>query len=91
MKVTIAKFKYDKGDGSVPTKQRKVLVLSKPSDSYFGIEYEDISEVQNVLAYLREKEAFEDYLKHKHGLAEANYKRFKEEKIRMLTESKLDV
>lgn len=91
MKVTIAKFKYDKGDGSVPTKQRKVLVLSKPSDSYFGIEYEDISEVQNVLAYLREKEAFEDYLKHKYGLADANYKRFKEEKIRMLTEEKITV
>ena len=91
MKVTIAKFKYDKGDGSVPTKQRKVLVLSKPSDSFFGIEYDDISEVENVLEYLREKEAFEDYLKHKYGLADANYKRFKEAKIRMLTEEKITV
>lgn len=91
MKVTIVKFKYDKGDGSVPTKQRKVLVLSKPSDSFFGVEYDDISEVDNVLAYLHEKEAFEDYLKHKYGLDGANYKRFKEAKIRMLTEEKITV
>ena len=45
MKVSIAKFKYDKGVGT-PTKNRKLLVLSKPSDSYFGIEFDDESEVE---------------------------------------------
>jgi len=90
MKVTIAKFKYDKGQGT-PTKQRNVLVLSKPSDTLFGVEYENISEVKNVLDYLAERETVEAYLKHKHGLTDANYKRFKEAKIVALTESKVDV
>lgn len=91
MKVTIAKFKYDKGDGSIPTKQRKLLVLSKPSDTMFGIEFDDQSEIQNVLAYMAEKEQLEAYLKHKYNLSEANYKRFKENKIRTLTEEVLKV
>lgn len=90
MNVTIAKFKYDKGDGSVP-KPRKLLVLSKPTDTLFGIEFEDLSEVKPVLDYLAEKEQLEAYLKHKYGLDGAKYKRFKEPKIRALTEEKLRV
>lgn len=86
MKVTIAKFKYDKGDGSIPTKQRKVLVLSKPTDSYFGIEFDDESEVENFVEYMKEKEILEAYLKHKFNLSEENYKRFKVSKIVCLTE-----
>lgn len=91
MNITIAKFKYDKGDGSIPTKNRKLLVLSKPSDTMFGIEFEQMSEIQNVLDYMAEREAVEAYLKHKYGLSDANYKRFKEGKIRMLTEEKVKV
>jgi hypothetical protein len=89
MNVTIAKFKYDKGTGSTPTKNRKLLVLSKPSDSYFGIEFDDNVELQNYVNYMVEKEALEAYLKHKFNLAEENYKRFKVSKIICLTEEKI--
>lgn len=90
MKVSIAQFKYDKGVGT-PTKQRKLLVLSKPSDSYFGIEFEDDTEVENFVEYLKEKEILEAYLKHKFNLAEENYKRFKVNKIVCLTEGYVTV
>jgi hypothetical protein len=85
MKVSIAKFKYDKGVGT-PTKNRKLLVLSKPTDSYFGIEFDDETEVENFVEYMKEKEILEAYLKHKFNLSEENYKRFKVSKIVCLTE-----
>lgn len=91
MKVSIAKFKYDKGGVSTPTKNRKLLVLSKPSDSYFGIEFDDETEVENFVEYLKEKEVLEAYLKHKYALAESNYKRFKVNKIICLTEESVVV
>lgn len=91
MKVSIAKFKYDKGTGTTPTKNRKLLVLSKPSDSYFGIEFDDESEVENYVEYMKERDILEDYLKHKYNLSEENYKRFKVNKIICLSEEKLDV
>lgn len=89
MNIAIAKFKYDKGDGSTPKKQRKLLVLSRPQDSYFGIEFNEYSEIQNYFNYLSEKECFEAYLKQKYNLSEANYKRFKVDKILALTEDKI--
>jgi len=89
MNVTIAKFKYDKGAGSVPTKNRKLLVLSKPNDSYFGIEFDDTAEISNYLNYMLEREALDAYLKHKYSLDAENYKRFKVSKIVCLTEEKL--
>lgn len=90
MKVSIAKFKYDKGVGA-PTKNRKLLVLSKPSDSYFGIEFDDESEVENFIEYMKEKEMLEAYLKHKYTLGESKYKRFKVSKIVCLTEESVTV
>jgi hypothetical protein len=90
MEVTIAKFSYDKLDGT-PPKDRKVLVLKKPNDSILGVEFDDIKEVQNVIEYLDEKKILEDYLKHKHNLSTANYKRFKAAKIHALTEELVKV
>lgn len=88
MKATVAKFKYDKRDGTIP-KQRKLLVLSKPSDTFFGVEYDDDIEIAGLLDYLVEKEKMEEYLKHKYGLETLKYKRFKEEKVFALTEEKI--
>lgn len=85
MDITIAKFTYDKADGSTP-KDRKVLVLKQPNDSILGIEFDDIKEVQNVIDYLEEKQILQDYLKHKYNLASSNYKRFKSAKMSALTE-----
>jgi hypothetical protein len=90
MKHTIANFKYDKQDGS-PVTNRKLLVMSKPSDTWFGVEFEDEAEIKNVLAYMQEREMFDEYLKHKYNLTTANYKRFKEEKIKSLTEELITV
>ena len=91
MNINIAKFKYDKGTGSTPTKNRKLLVISKPSDSYFGIEFDDATEIQNYLNYIAEREVLDAYLKHKFNLSEENYKRFKVDKIVCLTEEKISL
>jgi hypothetical protein len=91
MNITIAKFKYDKGTGSTPTKNRKLLVLSKPNDSYFGIEFDNTVEIQNYLNYMAERETLDAYLKHKFNLSEENYKRFKVSKIICLTEEKISL
>lgn len=90
MKVTVAKFSYDKGNGEAP-KDRQLLVLSKPTDSYFGVEFDDIKEVQPYIKYLEEKQVLELYLQAKYGLVDANYKRFKQAKIAKLTESAVSV
>ncbi len=79
MKATIAKFNYSQ-------KARKVLVLSKPSDTYFGVEFKDESELANFVDYLVEKEQMEAYLKAKYALVDVNYKRFKEDSMSRLTE-----
>lgn len=92
MKLTLATFNYLKDGKSTP---RKLLVLSKPSDSYFGVEFKDESELDNFYEYLVEKEQIETYLKHKYlGSGDCdvtNYKRFKVDKIRQLNESKVEI
>ena len=92
MKLDIVDFRYTKEDGT--KSDRKVLVLSKPSDSYFGIEVTyDLTPVKPYLAYLEELRDLEEHLKAKHGISELKlpFKRFKVEKITRLLEEKLDV
>lgn len=88
MKLNVATFKYVKEGKLTP---RKLLVLSKPTDTFFGIEYEDEGEIINYVDYLKEKETFESYLKEKYNLSGANYKRFKVDKIKQLTEEKVEI
>lgn len=89
MKLTLATFNYLKDGKLTP---RKLLVLSKPSDSYFGVEYSDEAELANVYDYLAEKEQLDGYLKHKYGIGEdTNYKRFKVDKVQQLTEDKIEI
>jgi len=84
MKVSIAKFDYN-------SMKRKLLVLSRPSDSYFGIEFETEDELENYLVYLEEKASYDEYLKMKYGTNGENYKRFKVGKMTRLTEGKKDL
>lgn len=93
MEATIANFTYTKDDGE--RSDRKIVVLSKPNDSYFGVEVEngDLSSVAGVLDYLAEKEVLEQYLKAKYNLTDDNvrYRRFKANKITRLTEDKITI
>lgn len=91
MKVSTASFTYRKADGSVS--QRKLLVLSHPTEDYFGVEYSDpdLTDVANVLDYLAEKAQFEEYLKTKYHLADVKYRRFKGNGVTNLVESKLNI
>ena len=91
MKMTVAEFTYDKQDRTRPT-DRKILVLSKPSDSYLGIEFDNLEDIANVLDYLAEKETMDQYLKAKYEVGpDTNYKRFKEAKMTCLTEEKITI
>jgi hypothetical protein len=89
MKLTLMNFNYLKEGKPTP---RKLLVLSKPSDSYFGVEYDDELELNNIYDYLAAKEELDIALKLKYGIGEGtNYKRFKIAKIENLTEEKIEV
>lgn len=90
MKLSVANFVYLKEGKPTP---RKVLILSKPSDSYLGVQFNnDVHEIQDFLSYLEEKEKMDQYLKAKYGIDDSvQYRRFKVDKIRQLTEEKLEI
>lgn len=91
MKLSVATFVYMKEGKPTP---RKVLVLSKPSDSYLGVQFDgDMEgELHDFLCYLEEKEKMDNYLKDKYNINDTvNYRRFKVEKIRQLTEEKIEI
>ena len=85
---TVATFKYDKKDGSSP-KSRKVLVISKPSNLLFGVEFDDVTEIDNYLKYLEERANFDAYLRHKYELSGSKFKKFKADRMIGLIESKI--
>jgi hypothetical protein len=92
MELKIVDFRYTKEDGQ--KSDRKLLVLSSPSDSYFGIEVDyDLTPVKPYLQYMEELRDLEQNLKAKYGIQGLNlpYKRFKEDKISRLLEEKIDV
>ena len=92
LNIKIADFNYTKVNGD--TTDRKLLVLSAPSDSYFGIEVDDdLTGVKPFLSYLAELEDLKENLKAKYGLDSLKlpYKRFKEDGISFLNETKLNI
>lgn len=92
MEVTVAKFEYTKDSGE--TSDRKILVLSKPSDSFLGIEFEDDLEIAAYLDFMVEREHMEGLLKLKYGIANSDlkFRRFKDEKITStIVEEKLEI
>lgn len=92
LNLKIVDFTYTKKNGD--TNDRKLLVIASPSDSYFGIEVDDdLTDVKPYLEYLSELEDLKANLKAKHGIEDLDlpYKRFKEEGISFLTETKLEV
>jgi hypothetical protein len=89
MKLPVLTFDYTKADGS--SKQRKLLSLSHPSDLYFGVEFDNPTEISNVLEYLTEKKAVEDYLKAKYKIDQVKFKSFKSTRISNLSEDQLTV
>ena len=92
MEHKIVDFRYIKDDGS--KSDRKVLVLSQPSDSYFGVEVQyDLTPVKPYLQYLEELRACEEELKAKYGIRDLKipFKRFKADKISRLLEEIIDV
>ena len=83
-KPMVARFKYDKNDGTVPTKQRQMVVLEESQAHLFGLEYETGDGFAKIKAYLLEKQAIENYLKHKYGFGESGdpkFRRFKQSGI----------
>ena len=94
MEATIAKFLYVKPDGT--SKRRKLIVISKPTDSYFGVEIDDsndLTAVAGLLDYLVEREEMDKALRLKYGLTDqtVKYRRFKEANITQLTEEKITI
>ena len=92
MELKIASFHYTKDDGQ--QSDRKLLVLSSPSNSYFGIEVDhDLTSIKQYIAYLEELQDLENNLKAKHGLADMKlpYKRFIDAKMSNVLIEKLDV
>jgi len=91
MKITIADFDYTKSDGD--TTHRRILVLGRPSDSYFGVEVDSEKDIDRYAAYLLEKEEMDEKLKKKHKINDATvrYRRFKEDGITVLAEDKREV
>ena len=92
MKITIADFAYTKTDGT--TRQRKAMIVSRPSDSYLTIEVEhDLTELSNYLKYRQELEEIELALKKKYGLDNKNitWKRFSADGVSFLNEETLDI
>lgn len=92
MEVTLAKFNYTKSDGS--QSDRQILVLDKPSDSYFGIEVDDdLTPINDYLEYLAELSDLKENLRAKYKIDQLKlpYKRFKADGIKRLVESKLEI
>lgn len=97
LEVKIVNFDYTKADGT--TKERNLLVLSEPSDSYFGIELDDpndLTEVAHYLEYLAERRKQDKALREQYGIEgddTIQYKRFKLKGIdkTSLTESVLTI
>lgn len=90
MKLTTIRFDY-LNEGI--TSERQVLLLSKPDDTYFGIEYKDDADLENYLDYLDEKEKMDAYLKAKYDINgdTIKYRRFKEEKMDNIIEFKENI
>lgn len=93
VQLTIANFSYEKTPGDVT--DRKILVISKPDDSLFGLEISDndLTTIQPMIDYLVERTEMDAKLQEKYGIKGGSlpYKRFKQEKIVKLIESNITV
>ena len=91
--LTIANFTYEKSPGDVS--DRKLLVISKPDDAFFGIEIQDndLTPIQPMIDYLVERTVMDEQLREKYGIKDRDfrYRRFKEGKIGNLIESAITV
>jgi hypothetical protein len=91
MKITLAQFEYVKDSGE--ESDRRVIIVSKPSDSYLGVEVDDLQDpnAQTYICYLKEKEQLEKELKAKYNLKDLPFKRFKSNGISSLQEAAIQV
>jgi len=93
VQLTIANFSYEKNPGEIS--DRKLLVLSKPDDSLFGLEIKDndLTSIKPMIDYLVERTEMDAKLQEKYGIKKSvlPYKRFKQEKIGNLIESNITV
>lgn len=93
VQLTIANFSYEKKNGTVS--DRKIIVISHPSDSLFGVEItgNDLTEIQPLIDYLVERTELDEKLREKHGIKGAKfpYKTFSQGKIDNFVESNITV
>ena len=88
VEATIAEFEYTKDNGEVSA--RKILVLSRPSETYLGIEFEDEVELAGYFEFMVEREEMEKALKEKYGIGKEEYRRFRADNITsQITEEKI--
>lgn len=93
LELNTAAFTYIKSTGE--RSQRRIIVLSKPSDSYLGFDVSDgdLSQLEPYFRYQQELRDVTEELKAKHGINDLKlpFKRFKEVGISKLTESQLNI
>jgi hypothetical protein len=91
MKLHLADFTYTKG--RYDKSDRRIIVVSKPSDSYLGVEVSDLNDpdAHAYVCYLAEKQAMDAELKAKYNIQNLTWKRFTDSKISSLEEKVVEV